>query len=291
MEESSTVPFDEFQCLANFQIPFDLFVSKKHKGLGSPGNLRFTDSAGNLVYMVRKLSHKSADNRPDCTKKLLLDSSGNTLFTINRGKNVWVGGVGWGWFNGFCVRIQGPSRKSRSSMSLQSSHIDSLQYRKGSWDKILGEPSTARIKSASGKYIALMTARIFLALEMGGEFNKMKGSWQGFRGNDEEKNLIFIVDKTLDELTRTEFKILLLGENNRDSKTELQMKGCPFKRACTIYKDDSIVAETSLMYKLGIGKIFVPRNRFRVTIFPGFDDHCLVASLIVIYFDGRRLWI
>ncbi|XP_011080761.1 protein LURP-one-related 7 isoform X2 [Sesamum indicum] len=202
MEESSSVPFDEFNCPANFQIPFDLFVSKKNKGLGSPGNLRFTDSAGNSVYTVRKLSHKSADNRPDYTKKLLLDSSGDTLFTINR-----------------------------------------------------------------------------------------KGSWQGFRGNDEEKNLIFIVDKTLDELTRTEFKILLLGENNRDSKTELQMKGCPFKRACTIYKDDSIVAETSLMYKLGIGKIFVPRNRFRVTIFPGFNDHCLVASLIVIYFDGRRLWI
>ncbi|KAL0434807.1 UNVERIFIED_CONTAM: protein LURP-one-related 7 [Sesamum radiatum] len=255
MEESSTVPFDEFKYPANFPIPFDLFVSKKYKGLGSPGNLRFTDSAGNLVYMVRKLSHKSADNRQDCTKKLLLDSSGNTLFTINRvsvsslsdyhvvfvgfgflgfadfgvlecirGKNV-VGG--WGlvhsWFNGFCVRIQ--------------------------------------------------------------------GSWQGFRANDEEKNLVFIVDKTLDELTRTEFKILLLGENNGDSKTELQMKGCPFKRACTIYKDDSIVAETSLMYKLGIGKVFVPRNRFRVTIFPGFDDHCLVASLIVIYFDGRRLWI
>ncbi|KAL0389014.1 UNVERIFIED_CONTAM: protein LURP-one-related 7 [Sesamum calycinum] len=227
MEESSTVPFDEFQCLANFQIPFDLFVSKKHKGLGSPGNLRFTDSAGNLVYMVRKLSHKSADNRPDCTKKLLLDSSGNTLFTINRGKER---GGWWGW---------------------------------------------------GGVGVGLMDS----------VFVFKKGSWQGFRGNDEEKNLIFIVDKTLDELTRTEFKILLLGENNRDSKTELQMKGCPFKRACTIYKDDSIVAETSLMYKLGMGKIFVPRNRFRVTIFPGFDDHCLVASLIVIYFDGRRLWI
>ncbi|KAK4412489.1 protein LURP-one-related 7 [Sesamum alatum] len=204
MEESSTVPFDEFKCPANFHIPFDLFVSKEYKGLGSQGNLRFTDSAGNLVYTVRKLSHKSADNRSDCTKKLLLDSSGNTLFTINR---------------------------------------------------------------------------------------VSKGSWQGFRGNDEEKNLIFIVDKTLDESTRTEFKILLLGGNNGDSKTELQMKGCPFKRACTIYKDDSIVAETSLMYKLGIGKIFVPRNRFRVTIFPGLNDHCLVASLIVIYFDGRRLWI
>ncbi|KAL0458562.1 UNVERIFIED_CONTAM: protein LURP-one-related 7 [Sesamum latifolium] len=237
MEESSTVPFDEFKYPANFQIPFDLFVSKKNKGLGSPGNLRFTDSAGNLVYMVRKLSHKSADNRPNCTKKLLLDSSGNTLFTINR----------------------------VSVSSLSDYHVVLVGF------GFLGFADFGVLECMRGKNV--------------------KGSWQGFRGNDEEKNLIFIVDKTLDELTRTEFKILLLGENNGDSKTELQMKGCPFKRACTIYKDDSIVAETSLMYKLGIGKVFVPRNRFRVTIFPGFNDHCLVASLIVIYFDGRRLWI
>ncbi|KAI3461699.1 hypothetical protein Pfo_018362 [Paulownia fortunei] len=203
MEENSPIPLDEFQYQANFQIPFDLFVSKKYKGLGVRGFLRFTDSAGNLVYTVQKLSHKSAAHDPHCVK-LLLDSSGSTLFSINR---------------------------------------------------------------------------------------VSKGLWQGFRGNDEEKNLMFIVDKTLDEFTRTEFKILLVGENNEDSKTELQMTGCPFKRACTIYKGNSIVAETSLMYKLGIGKIFVPRSRFRVTIFPGFADHSLVASLIVIYFDRRKLWI
>ncbi|KAG8372527.1 hypothetical protein BUALT_Bualt12G0075400 [Buddleja alternifolia] len=119
-----------------------------------------------------------------------------------------------------------------------------------------------------------------------------KGSWRGFKGNDhEEKDFIFVVEKTRDELTRTEFKILLVQGNNEESKTELRMKGCPFRRACTIYKGDSVVAETSLMYKLGIGKAFVPRSRFRVTIFPGFSDHGLIASLIVIYFDGRKLWI
>ncbi|KAL3616227.1 hypothetical protein CASFOL_039617 [Castilleja foliolosa] len=119
-----------------------------------------------------------------------------------------------------------------------------------------------------------------------------KGSWRGFRGNVEEQNLIFTVNKTIDEYKRTEFKILLSGEeHNDDSKTELRMIGSPFKRSCTIYKDNSIVAETSLMYKLGMGKAFVPRSRFRVTIFPGSVDPSLVVSLIVVYFDGRKLWI
>ncbi|KAL6517450.1 hypothetical protein OROMI_033151 [Orobanche minor] len=45
------------------------------------------------------------------------------------------------------------------------------------------------------------------------------------------------------------------------------------------------------MYKLGVGKIFVRRSRFRVTFFPGFADHSLVASRIVIYFDGIKLWL
>lgn len=49
----------------------------------------------------------------------------------------------------------------------------------------------------------------------------------------------------LDEFSRTEFKIVL-AENNEDPKTELQMKGHPFKRSCTIYKGNSIVAEVNL---------------------------------------------
>ncbi|PIN09236.1 hypothetical protein CDL12_18178 [Handroanthus impetiginosus] len=204
MAENFTNPFDELRSLPNFQIPLDLFVSKKSEGLGTRRFLRFTDSDGNLVYKVQKLSQNLAGDDAHCVK-LLLDSSGNTLFSIKR---------------------------------------------------------------------------------------VSKGSWRGFRGNgNEEKDLVFIVDRKLDESTRTEFKIILVSQNNEDSKTELLMTGCPFKRACTIYKGDSIVAQSSLMHKLGTGEIFVPRNRFRVTIFPGFDDHSLVVALIVIYFNGRKLWI
>lgn len=103
--------------------------------------------------------------------------------------------------------------------------------------------------------------------------------------------MIFKVERTVDEFTRTEFEISLCGENDEDSKTVLKMKGSPFKRSCTIYKGDSIVAETSLMHKLGIKKMFVPRSRFRVTIFPGCSDHSLALALLVIFFDGRKLWI
>ncbi|KAL8027029.1 hypothetical protein ABFX02_14G068700 [Erythranthe guttata] len=193
-EENSTAQPYEFQTPPNSQIPIDLFVSKKYEGIGSRGFLRFTDSADNLVYTVKKSAH---------SVKLVVDSSGDTLFSIHR---------------------------------------------------------------------------------------ISKGSWQGFRVKDEEKDLIFTVDKTLDESSRTEFKILF-AEKNDDSKTEFRMKGCPFNRSCTIYKVNSIVAESSLMHKLGFEKLFVTRNRFRVTIFPGFADHSLVASLVVIYFDGRRFWI
>ncbi|KAH6782677.1 RNA-directed DNA methylation 4 [Perilla frutescens var. frutescens] len=70
-----------------------------------------------------------------------------------------------------------------------------------------------------------------------------KRSWHGFKGNGEEKKVIFTADKTVDEFSRTEFTVILVDENNEDAKTELRMKGSPYKRSCTIYKCDSIVAQ------------------------------------------------
>ncbi|KAF8397165.1 hypothetical protein HHK36_016072 [Tetracentron sinense] len=113
------------------------------------------------------------------------------------------------------------------------------------------------------------------------------GSWKGFRGDSREwKDLIFRVRRTLHSRSRTELEVFLIGENWVDSKSDFKEKGCPFQRSCTIYKANSIVAQTSLMYKLG--KIFVGRRRFRLTIFPGFNDHTLVVALLVIFFDGRK---
>ncbi|KAL3530953.1 hypothetical protein ACH5RR_010275 [Cinchona calisaya] len=206
---SSNVPHESEQVLADdadkFRIPFDLFVSKKqNKGLGNGSYIRFTNSCGNLVFKAQRPPNKPQNHSTVSSSKLLLDASGNTLFSIHKLNN---------------------------------------------------------------------------------------GSWQGFRINDTREELVFGVEKTLDKLTRTEFDIFLIGEKREDSKTDFRMRGSPFKRSCTIYKGDAIVAETSLMHKLGIKKAFVPRSRFRITIFPGHTDLGLVVSLIVIFFDGRKLWV
>ncbi|KAJ6878324.1 hypothetical protein NC651_030919 [Populus alba x Populus x berolinensis] len=61
-----------------------------------------------------------------------------------------------------------------------------------------------------------------------------KGYWQGFKGGDNrDKNLIVRVKRTVKKLARTELEVFLVGE----------VKGCPFKRSCTIYRGDSIVAQ------------------------------------------------
>ncbi|KAF5953465.1 hypothetical protein HYC85_006321 [Camellia sinensis] len=123
-------------------------------------------------------------------------------------------------------------------------------------------------------------------------YRNNNGSWQAFKGdNREEKDLICRVERTMNSLSGTEFEVSIVGENGEESKSDFKMKGSLFYRSCTIYKGNSIVAQTSLMYKLGIQGVFMWRNRFRLTIFPGFVDHALIVALIGIFFDGRKLWI
>ncbi|XP_042018140.1 RNA-directed DNA methylation 4-like isoform X3 [Salvia splendens] len=80
MGENSSIPFEHFRLSVDSEIPFDLFVSKKYKGLGLRGFVRYADSTGNSVYTVEK---SSAASDRDCVKQLL-DSSGNILFSIRR---------------------------------------------------------------------------------------------------------------------------------------------------------------------------------------------------------------
>ncbi|XP_062086705.1 protein LURP-one-related 7 isoform X2 [Humulus lupulus] len=110
------------------------------------------------------------------------------------------------------------------------------------------------------------------------------GCWQCYKGDGESKDFLFRVLRTKNTLTRTELEVFLVAENLPDSSPDLKVKGFPFQRACTIYKDNDIVAQTSLMYKLD--QIFVKRGKFRLTIYPGSVDHAFVVALIVIFLHG-----
>ena len=63
----------------NWQIPIDLFVSKKHPGI-TRGDLAFADSSGNIVYKISRQTPKSSPE----DKKVLLDATGNPLLSIHR---------------------------------------------------------------------------------------------------------------------------------------------------------------------------------------------------------------
>ncbi|GER28110.1 hypothetical protein STAS_03877, partial [Striga asiatica] len=262
MAENSPISSDETPYPANCPIPFDLFVSKKYEGLGPLGNLRFTDSVGNLVYSVQKLTRKSAGNDDGHCVKLLLDSSGNTLFSINRVS--------------LCVFVF-------MIMDEYVSRLNMLIFPRASLGNFPGVLSEYEL-----------------------QFDKKqlhnKRSWQAFKGNCKDKDLIFRVNKTVDKYTRTEFKILIAGEYNNDSKTELHMKGSPFKRACTIYKDDSIVAELNVA--LSIDPTIQPPKRHpppvrvaKATLFPYLTSTVSVRELgnIMILLRGgvsvRAVWI
>ncbi|KAG0517603.1 hypothetical protein BDA96_09G103700 [Sorghum bicolor] len=66
-----------------------------------------------------------------------------------------------------------------------------------------------------------------------------------------------------------------------DSKPSYRLIGSTYRRACTIIKGDSIVAQTNLLYKLK--KTIYSRRKFRVTIYPA-NDNILVMAMIVTFF-------
>ncbi|KAF9597730.1 hypothetical protein IFM89_021217 [Coptis chinensis] len=110
--------------------------------------------------------------------------------------------------------------------------------------------------------------------------------WQGCRGDSREcKDLIFKVKKsTLQSFLRKDLEVLLFGEYCGEPCPGLKIRGSTFHRSCTIYQGNSIIAQTSLLYKLHT--VTIRRRRFRLTIFPGLFDHALLVALIVIFFNG-----
>ncbi|KMT05428.1 hypothetical protein BVRB_7g175550 [Beta vulgaris subsp. vulgaris] len=116
-------------------------------------------------------------------------------------------------------------------------------------------------------------------------FRSRDGTWKGFKG-DGCGELLFEAEQTLNTFSKIELNIILTGENG--AKITFALRGCVFWRTCTIYQDKFIIAQTNLMYKLGFRKHFVGRSKFRVTVFPGFSDYNFIASLILVFLDGRK---
>ncbi|KAL3715388.1 hypothetical protein ACJRO7_007163 [Eucalyptus globulus] len=114
-----------------------------------------------------------------------------------------------------------------------------------------------------------------------------KGSWQIFKvDHGKEKELICNVQRTRNSLTRTELEVLVIGESCGSLGSSFKMRGFPFQKSCTIYQGDSIVAQTSLMYKLH--QIYVRRGKFRLTIYPGSIDHAFIVALVVIFLSSGK---
>ncbi|KAL0710463.1 hypothetical protein Bca4012_017441 [Brassica carinata] len=109
------------------------------------------------------------------------------------------------------------------------------------------------------------------------------GMWEIHKGDvGKRKELVLTVKRTSNRFSKTELDVSFAGE----SSPPLVIKGCPFQKSCTIYSQDSIVAQTSLMYKLR--QIYVGRSKFRLTIFPGSVDRSLVVAMVAVFLQGRN---
>ncbi|ESQ51589.1 hypothetical protein EUTSA_v10017277mg [Eutrema salsugineum] len=114
------------------------------------------------------------------------------------------------------------------------------------------------------------------------------GIWELHKGDvAKRKELVLTVKRTLNRFSKTELDVSFANNDIAgESLQHLVIKGCPFQKSCTIYSQDSIVAQTSLMYKLR--QIYVGRSKFRLTIFPGSMDHSLVVAMVAVFLQGRK---
>ncbi|KAL1192743.1 Protein LURP-one-related 7 [Cardamine amara subsp. amara] len=111
------------------------------------------------------------------------------------------------------------------------------------------------------------------------------GIWELHKGDVEKrKDLVLMVKRTSNKFNKTELEVSFAGNVAEESSQHLVIKGSPFQKSCTIYSQDSIVAQTSLMYKLR--QIYVGRSKFRLTIFPGSIDHSLVVAMVAVFLQG-----
>lgn len=88
-------------------------------------------------------------------------------------------------------------------------------------------------------------------------FNFLQEGWEGFRG-ESSRELIFRVYKKFQSKRligggEIELEVLLVSSRNNynkeldSSKSDvIKIRGCPYYRSCTIYKNNSIMAQVSI---------------------------------------------
>ncbi|OMO82958.1 hypothetical protein CCACVL1_11652 [Corchorus capsularis] len=83
-------------------------------------------------------------------------------------------------------------------------------------------------------------------------YHHQDGSWQGFKGDDGEKDPLFKVKRIMNKFSNTELEVFLVAENENQGELtcDFKVKGCHFQRSCTIYKGDSIAAQDILVLSL-----------------------------------------
>ncbi|XP_020085853.1 protein LURP-one-related 7 isoform X2 [Ananas comosus] len=115
---------------------------------------------------------------------------------------------------------------------------------------------------------------------------KSPGEWRAFKGDSLElKDTIFTVRNASASASKVELDVYLRDENIEDPKPSFRLKGNPFRRSCTIVRENTIVAQACLLYKLR--KFVYWRHKFRLTVYPG-NDHILVIAMLVTFFGGSR---
>ncbi|KAJ1695379.1 hypothetical protein LUZ63_012077 [Rhynchospora breviuscula] len=106
--------------------------------------------------------------------------------------------------------------------------------------------------------------------------------WKAYKGNANEcKDVIFTAKCLSDSRFRSEIDVFLSGRDSEDSDPRFRMTGNPFSRYCTITKEDTVVAQTYLLYKLK--KRIYSRRKFRLTVYPR-NDHVLILAMLVTFF-------
>ncbi|XP_037485355.1 protein LURP-one-related 7-like [Triticum dicoccoides] len=160
--------------------------------------------------------------------------------------------------------------------------------------KLLGGGGDLAVHDASGGLAFRVTAADGCGRRCGGRAlldasgstlvtaRSSEGAWQAFKGISwEQKDIIFSTKVMCASSDRKEVHVFVPPRStSEEQKPSYILVGNPSRRACTIIRGNSIVAQTNLPYKLN--KAVYSRRKFRVTIYPG-NDNILIMAMVMTF--------